>query len=359
MPHKMRGGILFLLLFAAIGAVGSAEQAWEKVSLCSPGVPFTFCEIAEGNWSLVRFDEEWSRLSLMSRWGIDIVAMDSGEMVLSLEPPSPWMTFTGIPAFSPDGGSIACPVTGGPVWTWDVETGETMGAYDVGSRGTCVAFSHDGTLLATQGAPGEATVWSTETGELLLSLSELTPYGSLCVLGFDVEDTLLFVLGSGESGANATGVWDLTVKSLVRVFPGTAGSMSDGTIYALEPGMASGGPLTYVTLWDDVLGAHSRTFLASGRMFAAAFSRDGRYMALALAGGIVSFWDLSTQREVYRLDVLKIISQDDGEAFDEATILVISISPDGSVLGTGTWTSGPSRAYVHLWNVSELLEESS
>jgi WD40 repeat protein len=357
--HSMRRALVQLLLVVIVGATGLAEQTWQKVSSCPPDAPFTFCKVTEGIWSMVQFDEGWRRLALMSRWKIDIVDPYSGQRLVSLTPPSPWMEFTGIPAFSSDGSLVACAVTDGTVRTWDVETGEQTGASAPGAQSACVAFSHDGTLLATQGTPGEATVWSMDTGDLLFSLSELKPYDHVCILGFDYEDTFLFALGASRDGAYATGVWDVTTRTLVRVFPGTAGPMPDGSVYALEPEYAPGGALTRVALWDGVRGTLSRTVLAPGPMLAAAFSRDGQYMALALGGGTVSLWDLDSQREVHRLDLRRIISDSEGEEFDEATILLVSISPDGSLLATGTWGTGPSRAYVHLWSVSELLAEGN
>jgi WD40 repeat protein len=352
----MRRAVVQLLLVVVVGAAGLAEPTWQKVSSCPPDAPFTYCSVSEGYWDMVQFDEGWQRLALMSPRKIDIVDPYSGQKLVSLTSPSSGMTFTGIPAFSPDGSLIACPVTDGTVWTWQVETGETTGAYPSRPLGTCAAFSQDGTFLATQGAPGEATVWSTDSGDALFSLFELKPYGHVCVLGFDHEDTFLFALAfASGGGAYATGVWDVTTKSLVRVFPGTAGPMPDGAVYALEPRLAPDRALTHVSLWDGVRGALTKTLLAPGPMLAAAFSRDGRYMAIALGEGIVSLWDLDSQSEVHRLDLLGIISDAEGAEFNEAMIVLVAISPNGSLLATGTWMRGPLRNYVHLWNISELL----
>jgi WD40 repeat protein len=354
LPH-MRRALVTLLLVVIVGVAGLAEQTWQMISSCPPKEPFTFCKVAEGIWSMVQFDEGWRRLALMSRRKIDIVDPYSGTMIVTVTPPSPWMEFTGIPTFSSDRPLVACAVTDGTVWTWDVEAGEETGAFPSWLLGTCAAFSHDGAFLVTQGTQGDATVWSMDTGDLLFSLSELKPYGNVCVLGFDYEDTFLFALGASGDGAYATGVWDVATRTLVRVFPGTAGPMPDGAVYTLEPRLAPDCALTRVAFWEGVRGTLARALLVPGPMLAAAFSRDGQYMVLGLRDGTVSIWDLNSESEIHRLDLREIISDREGEAFDEATALVVSISPDGSLLATGTWVTGPSRAYVHLWNVSALL----
>ena len=327
------------------------------VSGCPPGEPFTYATVAEGSWTMVQLDEGWQRMALVSRSRVDVVEPYSGQPLATALPPASRMTFTGIPAFSPDGSLLACAMSDGSIRTWDAETGEATGVSMPGEGSACVTFSHDGALLAAQSLPGAATVWSAATGEPLCSLSELEPYGRLCVSGFNSDDALLFAWAfSAGSGAQATGVWDLTTGALARVFPGIAGPLARGLVYALESKLADDRTLTGISVWGDIHGAVLGTAVAPGPMLAAAFSSDGRYAALALADETVSIWDLDSWSEVYRLRLRDVTSIAGNEGFDDVTILVVSFSPDASLLATATWVDG-SRTIVHLWNVSELLAE--
>lgn len=351
----MKRVLPLLLVGLLVGVSGYAAQEWQMVSSCPPGEPFTYATVAEGSWTMVQLDEGWQRMALVSRRRVDVVEPYSGQPLATALPPASGMTFTGIPAFSPDGSLLACAMSDGSIRTWDAETGEATGVSMPGEGSACVTFSHDGALLAAQSLPGAATVWSAATGEPLCSLSELEPYGRLCVSGFNSDDTLLFAWTfSAESGAQATGVWDLTTGALVRVFPGTAGPLANGLVYALEPKFADDRTLTGISLWGDIHGTALGTAVAPGSMLAATFSSDGRYAALALADETVSIWDLDSWSEVYRLRIRDVVSVAEDGGFDEVTILVVSFSPDSSLLATGTWVNG-SRAIVHLWNVSEIL----
>lgn len=231
-----RSALTALLGTLLLSLAGSAQQTWSEDTRCPPDQPFSFCTVARGPWSMACFSEDWGSLALASRRAIEVLELGTGRVVTSIAPPTPGMSFTGIPALSPDGSLVACATSDEHVLVWDAETGAAVGLPLPASAGACIAFSHDGSLLATQGAPGEVIVWRTDTGAPLMSLSELQPLGPVCALGFDDQDAHLFGWARTAAGATqVTGVWDLTTRSLVRVFPGTAGPLGNGSIYALEP----------------------------------------------------------------------------------------------------------------------------
>lgn len=345
--------LVSFLLVILIGVTGVGEQKHWTAATCPPDEQLTYCTVAEDGWTMVRFDMNWQRLALVSQWGIDLVDPYSGQSLgVSVLPPVPWTRFTGLPSFSPDGLLIASAMSDGTVRIWETESGMELQAFPSSLHGSCVAFSRQGGLIAAQGPTGDVVVWDITTGELLLAFPELQPYRHLCVLAFCPDDSRLFVLGIAPgSGAQITGMWDIASGNLVRVFPGTAVAMPDGSLYTLEPRPDGS---TQVSIWDGVLGPLVRTFLAPGPMKAASFSHDSRYLALSLSDGTVSLWDMLMTRELYRLDLQGILKVSEGR---EPAILHLTFSPDNTLLATGTWVWGTPRAYVHLWNISRFLTE--
>ena len=353
---------LFLLIIS-IGLTGFAAQTWEETSSCPPETPFTFCTVAEGYWSMVQFDENLEQFALMSRRKLDVADTQSGEILVSLTPPSAWMEFTGFPAFSADGALVACPVTDGNILMWDVETGELAGTFP-SWRGLVAVFSQDGTLLATQSEPGEVTLWSTETEQPLVSLTELNTYGHVVPLGFSLDDAFVFALGiSLQGGSVITGAWNTETGNLIRVFPGIVTPLLAGELLALEPmlsGESADDTATRASRWDGIGGNLVETFTFPSTMWATSVSPTGELLAISLLDGTVSLWDIETQTEIYAFNMQSVISGSTGEAFDEARVDGVSFSPDGTLLATATWMSGPhSRTYVHLWNISDLLGDNN
>lgn len=355
----MRKAMMLLVLAIGVGVTGLAAQTWEAVSNCPPDEAFTYCTVLDGYWSMVQFDESLERFALLSRRKLDVADTQSGEILVSLAPPSVWTEFTGFPTFSADGALVACPVTDGSILMWYVETGELAGTFPSQQRGLFAAFSQDSTLLATQNKPGEVTLWSTETEQPLLSLSDLNAYSYVMPLGFSHDDAFVFALGiSLQGGSATTGAWSTVTGNLIRVFPGIVTPLLAGELLALEPVLScesADDTAIRASRWDGIDGNLVGTFTLPGYMWATSVSPTGEMMAISLLDGTVSLWNIETQTEIYAFNMQSIISDATGEAFDEARVDGVSFSPDGTLLATATWMSGPhSRTYIHIWNISGL-----
>jgi len=341
---------VLVLLASIAGAIGVAEQVHWIVDTCPPSAPFTYCTVAEDGWTIVRFDESWQHVALMSPWRIDVLDPYSGRRLASLRPPSR-LKFNIGPAFSKDGSLIACAVSDGTVRVWDWRTGRELHAFAGASWGNTPAFSHDGELLSGLGPTGEIAVWDLKTGEPVLFLPQLRTFLGPFVLGFDRDDRRLFVRAKAPaSGAHITGVWDMFTGELLQVFPGIAVPLPQGLVL-LEPRPDG---RTQVWRWEEERGTLATLFLAPGPMTGASFSRDGSVLALALSDGTVRLLDMGLMgRELYRLDPGLVVQGSEGRW----RLVYAFFSPDSTLLATTTWVSGTTRAYVHLWRVAELQRE--
>lgn len=339
---------LLVPLAAIAGAIGAAEPVHWMVDTCPPREPFSCCTVAEDGWTILRFDESWQYLALMSPWRIDVLDPYSGERVVSLRPPL-GLEFNIGPAFSKDGSLIACAVSDGTVRVWDWRTGQELHAFPGSSWGNTSAFSNDGELLGALGPTGEIAVWDLKTGDLVLSLPQLQTFAGRVVRGFSPDDRWLFARATSRaSGAHLTGVWAVDTGQLVQVLPGIALWSADGPVYLLEPRPDG---RTQVWRWDAAAGRRVPLFLAPGLMTGASLSRDGSRLALALNDGTVSLLDMGGMgRELYRLDPGLVVPASDGRW----RLVYVFFSPDSTLLATATWVSGTTRAYLHLWNVAEL-----
>ncbi|TFH07706.1 MAG: hypothetical protein E4H08_09045 [Candidatus Atribacteria bacterium] len=357
----MRQPLLLFLLIVIIGVPGAAAQTWDTGTSYPPEAPFTVLTVLEGYWSDVQFSEDLEQLALRSRRKLAIVDTESGETIVSLTPPSAWIEFTGSPAFNADGTSVACSMTDGNVLIFSTETGEATGTFPTQYY---AVFSQDGGQIATQDEPGEVAVWSTETGQLLFSMSEFSAQLTVIPLGFSHDDTFAFALGIPYSGNAITGAWNVATQSLIRVFPGIVRPLQDGSLLSLEPILRNeDAPVdvrTCVSLWESVLGEPVQTFWIPGFMWSSAIDHTGQVLALAQQDGTIHFWNIAEEREIHQLDLKTIVSDAEDVDYDEARIDHVRFSPDGTLLATATWMSGPmERTYVQLWNISELLADGT
>jgi len=350
---RIGANLLLLLLLAFVGPTVVAGPEWHQAEVCPPVEAGTYCMAAEGVWDVALLDDGWRQLALTSDESVNIIDPFLGETIslLALEPAG--HRFTGIPSFSPDGLLIACAMSDETVRAWDTATGQEILAVPVGSRYCTAAFSSDGTRIAAQGVSGQIAVWDLGTGDPLYVLSGLVPYDQWRVLGFDASDAYLYALGLVEQGgAYITAAWSTAGKSLVAAFIGTGYLMESGSVVSVAPLSSE---YTQVSLWDSLGGNLQKILYAPGQVlaFAGRDTSTGSIPAFALADGTVSVWSLDQAREVYRLDgVGTVATTDEAEDF---VILSVSISPDGSMLTTGSTISGTARNFVHIWNVLGVL----
>jgi len=233
---------------------------------------------------------------------------------------------------APDGGLRVCPAAGSPrepgaVAVFDRATGRRQLTLSCPGTATAVALAPGGRLLAAAygrlkadgRVRGEVGLWDMSTGGALRTLPAFDE--AVYALAFSADGRLL--AAGGEGG------FDLT-----------------------ETGPAPRrGP---VKLWDTVTGQERAAFSTSNRVYALAFSPDGRLLAagsgrlqdIALSAtgsfvpvqGEVTLWDVALGRE--RAALRK----------HRAGVRALAFSPDGRTLATG----GFDRS-VLLWDAETGL----
>jgi WD40 repeat protein len=254
-------------------------------------------------------------------------------------------------AFSPDGRKILIgqAEAGGVLTVWDAQSGELVRtvARPAGVIRT-VAWSPDGRLLAAGGSDTTVTLWEATTGremhtfkshaEVVQSVS-FSPDSKTLVSGSSDKTLRLWDVGKG------TEVWALSMPGPPagakpsRGIPGAGGKVfavafsPDGKTVAAGggDGFCEAGELV---LWDAGTGKLQRRLLGADeqQVWSVAFSPDGKLLAGGTTGGSVRLFDVRTgevRRELCGGDQLR----------------GLAISPDGRTLAAAI------RKEVKLWVV--------
>ena len=192
-----------------------------------------------------------------------------------------------------------------------------------------VAFSPDGRLLASGGADSTVKFWGTENGLQLRTLSGHT-------------DQVAAVQFSPNSRLLASGSWDHTVKlwdvTSGRELRSLSGHRNIVNTVAFSPDgerlLSLGGDLK---IWNVQTGVAIRTITLRDFAGTAAWSGDGRFIAIGDARGRITLWDANT-----------------GAKFRE---IHASPKPLGSVAFSSDSRGIVSAGYdVKLWNISDGRE---
>lgn len=254
-------------------------------------------------------------------------------------------------AFSPDGLLLA---TGGYddglVRFWDPTTSEPVGRALAGHSGavSAVAFAPDGTLLASSSLDGTVRLWDPGTGGAV-GRPLTRRRGQVNAVAFSPDGRLLAAgSGSGDGTHGLVQLWDPRSQELVaEILTGRGGQVlalafsPDGAL--LATGSYAGGlvqvwrPVT--GLWRPITGESVRTFRSAGggRVYAVAFSPDGRLLATSGEGGVVQLWDPATGEPVG-----KPLTRGAGQ------VEAVAFSPDGHLLATGNHKD----SVVRLWSAT-------
>jgi WD40 repeat protein len=226
--------------------------------------------------------------------GIKIRGLASGDVVRQWAGPTPRV---GGFVSTGDGGALAAagrPYAGSSenlVRVWNAEGREKF-KVPAGIGGvSAMAFSPDGGTLVAAAYDTDVRVWSAANGELKRVVEEMTV--SMFELAFSPDGKLLAAAGVDRT----VYLWDTKTWRLVRKITGQPEMISamdfspDGKLI-VTGGMnelAFGAPVK-VMLWDVATGKAVRTMGADHRAAGAAFSPDGKLVAVADYDKTVSVW---------------------------------------------------------------------
>ena len=258
------------------------------------------------------------------------------------------ITVDGFYSYGPsdDGTQLAVGRTDGSVSIYDLRTGARR---DMQGRQNAAAnpwFSRDGKLLASGGDDRQVLVWDVASGNLVQTLTGHN--GRVFSPSFSPDDRTLYTTSLDGSLM----IWDLAGdRRLGRpIHAGRGNSVPtdpgpDGLL-AVSPVGAS-----FAITRDDGKAAvfDSTTFrqkraiqTASGRLFDAAFSPDGRLLATAGVDGAVGIWHVASGKPLHeRLPgPPRVLGQG-----RQNIALSVAYSPDGKTIAAGD-TSGA----IYVWD---------
>ncbi|MBL8160978.1 MAG: hypothetical protein JNJ61_03265 [Anaerolineae bacterium] len=204
----------------------------------------------------------------------------SGEAIRTLGRQNDWVL--GV-AFSRDGEQIGAISSDGTVQRWDAATGGNLSLPDQAHDGSAlwaIAYSPTADIYATAGGDGLVRVWNAETGDLISELSAHTD--QVFALAFSPDGR---VLASG-SGDMSVILWDTETWQSTSVLQGHSSSVFTIAFSPDGSQLITGGADNTAVLWDAATGTALTTpfYAAQDWVNHAAFSPDGRWLALSLGG---------------------------------------------------------------------------
>jgi WD40 repeat protein/serine/threonine protein kinase len=188
--------------------------------------------------------------------------------------------------FSPDGRTIAAGGKRGTIDRWEIMTGQSIESWNlhVGDVRS-VAYSPDGRLLASGGRDGTVQLADAVTGQRLHSFRGSTFFTNVA---FGPDSRILAAVSAAPD--TALRIWNLETKTECTLVGHTEHIFG----LAIHPGgkwVATCSLDGTVRLWDATPPGSQRAlfpFHGAGDPMCAAFSPEGRYLAIGLSNGMIA-----------------------------------------------------------------------
>jgi WD40 repeat protein len=319
----------------ALSTAASVKAASESVVFTDPtfGVPSDLS-------ALLALAADALSPSMATRRGL----LSAYQRLLDARAILPQRTAVACVAFSPDGEKVASAGWGKSVIVWNTATGRTIGELR-GHEGAVfsLAFSPDGATVASAGADATVRLWNVADGRAFgdpVGEPLHGHKGRVWSVRFSPDGSTL-----ATAGADATvRLWNVATRQQVAVLSGHTGEVKS---LAFSPPdgrtLASGSWDGSVILWDvqarrmlgEPLRSHPVATSAGdraaqtddgARVFAVAFSADGKKLASASFDNTVTFWDPQTRR----------MSDERLRDSLERHLLSMDLAPDGNALVSST-----------------------
>jgi len=228
--------------------------------------------------------------------------------------------------FSPDGSRLLMADDFGEASVWRLDPIEEAAVVRHESPVLHATFSPDGKLIATASTDHVARVWDAASGAPLSP--PLYHEDTVTHVAFDPGQLRLATVTAG----NLVRVWELT-----RAPPALMHEAIERAVFHPDGNrLLTVGP-SEVKLWDLHRGALF-TLSVGSQIYDAAFSPDGRRIAIASEDGLARIWDADTGKELLSLR-------------HDRRVKHVSFHPDGVRLATAG-AAGQTNAEVSVWNLA-------
>ncbi len=251
-------------------------------------------------------------------------------------------------SFTPDGKLIAAGGWDGSIQVWSAVDGKIQSPGISGFQGHAAPFSPDGKTIAGGSQTGNnVSIWDAASKGVARTLSGHSDKVQVVAFSTDGKS-----LASGGDD-HMVFVWDLVGEQQPRQLAGHTDRINSVAFSANGKLVASASFDQSVLVWTVASGRRVATLTGAGRMFAAVFSPDDRFLATAGADGDVRLWDTSAWMTPTSSSggsanppsapaTVKMVLPGDGQA-----LMAVAFSPDNKLIVSGGYDNA-----VKVWDVA-------
>jgi hypothetical protein len=284
---------------------------------------------------------------LVSRFTGQSLNAGAGNPLISVASPyavlySPGSSAAEDAVFSPDGAALAVASGDGSIYLWTLATDAFTVLADQEGRGApSIAFSPNGTVLAAGNRNGTTYLWNPATRKLVTTL-RCPGAGPINAVAFSPDGKELAAVSKSASGSAC--IWAVPRGTRVASLPREQTGFSSAAFSPDGKILAVGGLNGVAYLWDPATSAMLGELRVGelSSISSLAFTADGTELAVATSSNSTSLWNIAPQR-------LIAVLVDPGRG---KGITAIAISPDGRTLATADLDG---NAYLWKLDTAQLI----